>query len=617
MRNNPVRNGARAMKTDSTESADGSRRELVIGLLAALGAGAVSCAASENGNPEALANTVEALSGQNFLWVDAIGTAASPLALRAKVGSAGTICVAQGFWSAGDGGGGIFYWDTNSAPDDGGIFVIPTGRANPGPGWRRISEGGISKGTAQNTRRGGPVSVKWWGARGDGTGDDSPAIQSAVNYVAAWVGSPPPNNTPLSIGGAGDERPAGHVHFPGGRYQCASPLVFHDMGNVMMSGPAELRYTGIGTTPFITLDSCYRFTFQDLIFSYDNGGGGPNVFTGNLVQTGHSPMGNDPALNHWVRCTFFGWDVTPGRFEAAALLALHESISSKVTGCHFSYARVGILGVIPNIAFSNQIQIDDCTFLCLTTGIRNPGEVWEIHGCTFEPSAESLPGGALDQDPTYRCLALSFHGNWCGDASGVADASLAWLRATGTGISIVGNMFSITSPGAAIELSGSQGVHISGNHIIGETRFKNNATYGYNYAVMLTGNFHQSDAIDWTNVVGFTVLATDQVASTTQVSVPFSIGNDPRGLVTEFASQVFQETPGLIDDGAKWSQTFPLSGIHSSDAAVTVGAVPPLPDDVLMTAAMSGSGACQVVLRNKSGMQQLVPTTNFRLVAFR
>src|SRR5436309_8748188 len=99
----------------------------------------------------------QTLAASDIKGVDTILGATPPavrtgdLALNTPTQLGATLVIAKGCVTPGDGGGGIFYWDATSLPDDGGTNIAP---ADGGGVWRRVYTGALS--------------VKWFGAVGDG-----------------------------------------------------------------------------------------------------------------------------------------------------------------------------------------------------------------------------------------------------------------------------------------------------------------------------------------------------------------------------------------------------------------------------------------------------------------
>jgi hypothetical protein len=92
-------------------------------------------------------------------------------ALKALSAGAVPCLTVLGYYTAGDGGGGAFYWDAScTEPDNAGTIFAPA--SDPPIGrWKRLVDG--------------PLSVKWFGAVGEGLTDDTHAIQAAISVAVA------------------------------------------------------------------------------------------------------------------------------------------------------------------------------------------------------------------------------------------------------------------------------------------------------------------------------------------------------------------------------------------------------------------------------------------------
>ena len=93
--------------------------------------------------------------------------------LRNLTGTSSDSIILDGYYSANDGGEGLFIWTTDTTTADNvGLVVVPIG---PRTGcWKR--------------QYNGEVNVKWWGAYGDNSHDDSSFIQSAIDIMSSLGG---------------------------------------------------------------------------------------------------------------------------------------------------------------------------------------------------------------------------------------------------------------------------------------------------------------------------------------------------------------------------------------------------------------------------------------------
>jgi parallel beta-helix repeat protein len=197
-----------------------------------------------------------------------------------------------GYYTKGDGGGGTFYWDSTSIEDDNGGTTIEATGVTTGR-WCRVYSGA--------------VNVKWFGATGDGTTDDTLAIQATFNYT-------------------------GNIRFDVGVYILTSSILFNTFSYVIK---------GAGTGCIIKSRSDLgTFDLFDI-----NGNSGPlkHISLINFNGPGLSNYGGGAAIggsgNGLVidSCWFAG--IIKGVGVAGSFIS--------VTNCTFEYCYYGIYNTTP------------------------------------------------------------------------------------------------------------------------------------------------------------------------------------------------------------------------------------------------------------------------------
>ncbi|MFN5464059.1 MAG: glycosyl hydrolase family 28-related protein [Cyanobacteriota bacterium] len=209
--------------------------------------------------------------------------------LRGISGEIGSVIKVLGANEPGDGGEGDFSWapsgsDTTHLYDDGGIKIRGHG------GWWQRLEAGSS-----------PVNVKWFGAKGDGSTNDTAALQRAIAALTPALNSPWVCAPAECAGNQIQEDSFPELLFPSGHY-----VIDQELFPVIV-GLTELRIRGEGqpilrqtnsTANTIRVTSINKVWIEGLSFV----GGANQVRYEN---------GNNDASGLTIRdCNFFGSQAT-------------------------------------------------------------------------------------------------------------------------------------------------------------------------------------------------------------------------------------------------------------------------------------------------------------------
>jgi hypothetical protein len=264
-------------------------------------------------------------------------------------------------------------------------------------------------------------NVKAYGATGDGTGNDAPAINTAITAANAAGG--------------------GVVFFPLGHYRCTEPIVLYGMKGITLVG-VHAKNTGGSAASKIQYDNGNtdaRFIDArnsggisiDKLYIYSN-----TSFAGFLVDNrGITVPGSYLTITNCnIGSTLDALDT---------LVSLEHAQSATITNNLFEGGVYQIRGknvTVPS-TWSNAHVISANTFITYrTAAICDAGEGWTIRDNTFENGYDAAPLAvpfcALDQ--TMTCSNLLFEGNWMGDGG---TGQVTGLKIQGGGITIRDNYF--------------------------------------------------------------------------------------------------------------------------------------------------------------------------------
>jgi hypothetical protein len=227
------------------------------------------------------------------------------------------------------------------------------------------------------------VKAPPYNAKGDGSTDDTAAIQSAIADAASGNGV---------------------VFFPAGTFNFTHLDVRTYNGTITLKGAQGYQWWGPDTasqgrsilhcTATNAADGIAAFQIQGLIiqdiqFSYVTG------YTGTLIQLGGTAgVGTNTVLID--RCHFIS-NTTGSYMTAKTFIGMSNVVCVTVRDCSFMGAASLIRGVETANNFSNVVIIERCQFERCTVGqIVNPLLQWYIRDCTFEYTSTAPYGITSD-----------------------------------------------------------------------------------------------------------------------------------------------------------------------------------------------------------------------------
>jgi hypothetical protein len=268
----------------------------------------------------------------------------------------------QGYYSAGDGGGGDFYWDAAStASDNGGTVILPTGHSGAGR-WRRIYSGALN--------------VKWFGAKGDNLNNDAAAIQAAIDL--------------LPSAGGDIEMPT-----PAVAYGITATLTVAHKSRVRFSGSSPsgdthgcpIKWNGSSGGTALLLNRVRDSLFQD--FSIEAGTG--TLAIGIRVDHATAGVGGSLSTNNSFKRIAVGAATTAG-FQIGNSSTANNDYH-KFEDCYATGAGANGLYIHDNQSKWNRVA--GCIFGDKTNGINVNAGSFHSFGCGFNDNTIDVLLGAV------------------------------------------------------------------------------------------------------------------------------------------------------------------------------------------------------------------------------
>lgn len=518
----------------------------------------------------------------------------------------------RGYYAAGDGGGGFFYWSAgSSAADDGGAVIRPSSLPASGR-WLRIVDD--------------IVSVRWFGALGDGVTDDAPAINAALVFARTL-------NRPGTLNQVG-----GCIRFSKGRFLIKQTISVVE-GDILLGDQsgldsAPLATASAGTNIVVSTTLAGGATWNNSVAITVTGGGPLTVR--DIGFNGTQTVTNSTWIKSGDGATNIG--LTQGHFRGLRVIGFTNAVQAykffdvDFNDCGFESNEVdfNILGTgafddFSSVRFANctfyapgtahfqcsggatpkKVSFSSCEFMQTVAGVGKVGFLvydaaitdWQFSACSIYMAASNYFLRVIDATATIDGVSFNGCGVSGGNLIGIpavpAVASMKAIRLVGT--KLRDSLVSLDSCSNGFK---AVGCDFEGASTLTLNAAKNSNLVGCDFSLCTGTIFAPTGVHDGITVVGNTFPAAYTTfnfnSTNTRVAAWANTGVPD---FSPFGSVVYD--PPSLADGAGATTTVTVTGAALGDYAVASFSLDL--QGITVTAWVSAANTVSVRFQNESG----------------